>query len=210
MNVLGNLKNTNNLLAVCCLIIVCFISYAIYTEVVRFSPEIVIRTEADSRLLESSVQQIAEISTLVYHYTDIGFFNDQSAVAVFGREFRLLGTARSFIVSFAGEIRFGVDASEISIGIDGQVVNIAMPRISVLSHAIDMDSIQLLDERTGLFASLELEDYTSFIADRQHEIETRDATAHLLSQAQQNTEQAIYALLRSALDDDYSINFIWR
>jgi len=204
-------------MAICCLIIAGFIGFAIYGRITNasFIPiEVDTRVEIDSELLESSIRQIAELSTLAKQYTEVSFFADQTTVDVWGWQFNLPGTARSFILRFSGDIRFGIDVGEIQLRVVEDEyayggIYVYMPATVILTHAIDIESIQLLDERTGIFTSLELEDFTGFIADQQRYIESRASTLQFLTDAQRNAEEAVYTLLRAALGDlGYSITFV--
>ena len=189
---------------------VLFLTYFVITEVVRLRPTIEERVAIDSQQLEYSIRQVAELSTLVYNYTDIGFFDEQAAIAVFGREFNLPGTRRQLIARFEGAIRFGVDVSRVSVSVGEYVVTVHLPRVEMQVHTIDMDSIQLLDERTGIFVSFDLDDYAEIIAGWQQEIESRAIIGELLEQARQNTEEVLGVLLLSALPEEYAVNFVWR
>ena len=197
-------------LQIAALVSMCFVLLVCGFFIARLSgaaPTIVTRSEIDSGFLENNVREIAEFSTLSHHYTEISFFEDRSALLIFGRELNLPGTARSFILSFSGDIRFGIQGDDIQITVsenhsnDYSAVQVFLPPATILTHTIDMDSIQLLDERTGIFATLDLEDYTYFIARQQEYIEQRPNTAHLLEQAQHRAEHAIYTLVRASLGE---------
>ena len=200
---------------ICCVIIAGFIGFAFYQRIANVTPIVVdTRVEIDSELLESSIRQIAELSTLAQRYTEVSFFEDQSTVAIFGRELNLPGTARSFIIRFSGDIRFGIHADDIQVRVIendlgyGEIY-IYLPAVTILTHAIDMGSIELLDERTGIFARLDLEDYAYFIAQQQRYVENRASTIALMTDAARNAEEAIYVLLRAALGDaGHSITFV--
>ena len=183
-----------------------------------FTPSVETRQRLDSAMLTSSVRQIAELSTLVFGYNEVIIFEDQQTFTVFGAEVNIPGTARRFIVKFEGEMRFGIETG----GIRAEIIEyegenegryeilVHMPRVSILTHHVDIDSINLLDETTGLFVSFDLEDYTYFISARQQEVEAQEGTTELLSRAEQSAEEAVYALLRLvAPEEDYLINFIW-
>ena len=200
------------IIGICCIFLVCGFLIARLTGA---TPTVVTRSEIDSGFLENSVREIADLSTLSHRYTEISFFEDQAALLIFGRELNLPGTARSFILSFSGDIRFGILGDDIQISVlenhDDEYSNIQvfLPPAIVLTHAIDMDSVQLLDERTGIFTSFNLEDYTYFIARQQEHIEQRVNTSQFLAQAQEQAERAIYALLRAALaDGEHEISFV--
>ena len=212
---MGKVRNIIAIAGICCIVIAGFVGFAIYERITN--ADLIAwntRVEVNSELLESSIRQIAELSTLAQRYTEISSFEDQSTVAVFGREINLPGTARSFIVRFSGDIRFGVNVDDIQVRVveneyDYGEIYIYMPVTTILTHAIDMASIQILDERTGIFASLELEDYAYFIARKQEYIENRESTLQFITDAERNAEEAIYALLRTTLGNTgHSIVFV--
>jgi len=192
-----------------------FVGFGIYARIVNANfLQTDTRVAIDSELLESSIRQIAELSTLTQRYTEVSFFEERSTIAIFGREVTLPGTARSFILRFSGDIRFGIDVGAIRVRVvegrdDYGEIFVYMPEAVILMHAIDMASIQLLDERTGVFARLELEDYTYFIAQQQQYIEDRSSTRQLMAEADRNAEEAVYVLLRAALGDaGYVVRFV--
>ena len=218
---MGKLKLIKTVVIIFCVILAGFIGFAVYGRIANINfIQTGTRVEINSEELESSIRQIAELATLSQRYTEASFFEDQATLAIFGREFNLPGTARSFFLRFSGDIRFGIQVDDIRIRIvEGDTddehgygygeIFVYLPAGTILTHAIDMASIQLLDERTGIFARLELEDYTDFIAEQQHDIESRESTRQLLSYATRNAEDAIYILLRAALGHAaYSITFI--
>lgn len=210
---MSRLRSIIVIVGICCVVVAGFVGFAIYERIVNAN-RVSTRVEINSELLESSIRQIAELSTLTYRYTEVSFFEDQTTVAIFGRELNLPGTARSFMLRFSGDMRFGININDIQVRVveeddDYGEIFISMPYADILTHAIDMESIQLLDERTGIFVSLDLEDYTYFIAQQQQAIEHRKSTMQLMSDAERSAEEAIYILLRAALGDaGYSITFV--
>jgi hypothetical protein len=142
--------------------------------------------------------------------------DEQSTVAVFGIEFNIPGTARSLIIIFEGRMRFGINMNEIQITVSEQSedkhnVRVSLPNPVIQTHEIDMESIRLLDERTGIFVSFDLEEYTYFIANRKDYVETRASTQNLISQARESAQRSIYLFLRNILDEEYyDISFNWR
>jgi len=208
------LSKVQAIIGICCVIVAVAVGFGVYGMFTRSPPRIETRMEINSELLEASVKQIAELSTISYRYTEIGFFVDQTTVAIFGRDFNIPGTARSFIVRFTGDIRLGIDVSQVAISvydICAQYNNIvvSVPGASILTHAIDISSIQLLDESTGVFTSLDLDDFTYFIAGRQQEVELGSEVAALLLSSQESAEGAIYAMLRAVIGDiGHTIEFV--
>ena len=194
-----------------------FLLTHIITSRIRNSvPQITTRISANSATLEHSIREMGELATLEYTYETVGVFEDQSTMAVLGREINIPGTARSFIVMFEGRMRFGIDMEDISVDITQSnevyyYVRVSLPNPQIQTHELLPGTIQLLDSSTGLFSSLDLEDYTEFIYERMKQVENRASTLNLQSQAGESARRIIYAFLRAMLDEEYyRISIDWR
>jgi len=168
---------------------------------------------SDSALLEESVRRVAQLATLSLRYTEAGVEEDQRTIELFGQVTAIPGTMRRMIVRWQGDILFGINAEEISINIVQQVstreVQVTLPEAIILSHAIDLSSVQVLDETTGIFARHGLGDLSSFLDARHQYINTRAETVAMLQTAQANARDSIYHFLRLVLDDGmYTITFV--
>ena len=173
------------------------------------------RAETDSAMLEATVRRVAKLATMSIRYTEVMVHEDQNTIGLFGRAFGIPGTSRFLVARWQGDKLMGIDASDISVEIveheNHRDVVVSLPDTRILSHAIDFESIEVMNEGTGLFTSFATDDLTSFIADMQEEIETRASTLQLLHNTREATEEALYELLRLALrDGEYTISFIWR
>ena len=195
-------------------LVVGFAVYAIFTEVVRLRPVIEIeeRVTIDTEFLEYSVRQIAELSTLVYSYTHIGIFEDQAVIEILGWELAIPGTRRFVVSRFDGSIRMGIDVSQVSVSVDEDAyeVTVSLPRVGIQTHAIDLDSIEVLNEHSGLFVRFDLQLYAGILSQWQQEVENRGHVNLFLEQAQDNAEEVLRVLLLSTLPEEYTVNFIWR
>ncbi|MCL2194941.1 MAG: DUF4230 domain-containing protein [Oscillospiraceae bacterium] len=172
------------------------------------------RVTTDSALLEASVRQVAQLATLTLRYTEAGVEEDQRFVSILGWETAIPGTTRRMIVRWQGDIFFGINAEEIAIDIvdgeeDTSEVRVTLPDAVILSHAIDLSSVEVLDETTGIFARHSLSDLSTFLDARHQYINTRAETVVMLQTAQENAQDSIYQFLRLVLDDElYTIAFV--
>lgn len=175
-------------------------------------PAFGLRAVTDSAMLEQSVRQIGELATLEYSYEAVVVFRDQEEIGLFGLDIAIPGTARSIIFTFEGRMRFGIDMEQISISVvpigedeydTRHEVRVSIPPAGIQTHEIDMDSLNLLDERTGLFVSFDIEDYSHIIGDRMAEVQARPATLELIGQADENARHSIEIFLRTVLDEEY-------
>ena len=153
----------------------------------RGSGEPVITTDLISQRLDA----ISELATVEYHYTNMGKFENQ--VDFYGWKVPL--TKKSFIVSYDGTIKAGVDLSEVQVDVSGGAVTVTLPEARVLSHEIDGESIQIFDETKNIFNPLQISDYTGFTSDQKKEVEQRALEKGLLTEAAEKAAGAVERLL---------------
>ena len=170
------------------------------------------RTTINSEILQSRIEQIAELATLNYIYQNVGVFERYSAGRLFGLEWRWPGTTRSFIIRFDGEVRFGIDIDRIFVDVDNieNIITITMPPARVLTHVVHEHTVEVLDESTGLFTSSSVADYPEFMAYEKARREAWLIENGLLEQAERNARSSIQGLIEAIteqLDEDYEIIF---
>lgn len=153
----------------------------------RGGGEPVITTDLISQRLDA----ISELATVEYHYTNMGKFENQ--VDFYGWKVPL--TKKSFIVSYDGTIKAGVDLSEVRVDVSGGAVTVTLPEARVLSHEIDEESIQIFDETKNIFNPLQISDYTGFTSDQKKEVEQRALEKGLLTEAAEKAAGAVERLL---------------
>lgn len=153
----------------------------------RGNGEPVITTDLISQRLDA----ISELATVEYHYTNMGKFENQ--VDFYGWKVPL--TKKSFIVSYDGIIKAGVDLAEVQVDVSGSTVTVTLPEAQVLSHEIDEESIQIFDETKNIFNPLQISDYTGFTSDQKKEVEQRALEKGLLAEAAEKAAGAVEQLL---------------
>ena len=200
---------SRTLLASYAVLITLALFFAVYANMQNSAPLAVTTTEVDSRLLEMNIRQVAELATLVYHYTDVGVFEEQTTISIFGRSFSLPGTSKNFIIMYDGDMRLGIDISQIAIRVSDFDIFISLPTAEVLSHTIHEGSVQVLDENAGIFNRWSVSDYPNFIDRQKQEKEYSLIAGGLLEEASANAQEAILRLLSSMpeLTDDYRFIF---
>ena len=117
-----------------------------------------------SDLLGQQLQAAQELVSVEYHYTNMGKFENQ--VDFYG--WKVPFTTKSFIVSYDGVIKAGVDLSTARVQVDEatQTIIITLPEGQILSHEIPEESIEVFDETHNLFNPITIEDYTGFTRDQ--------------------------------------------
>ena len=156
-----------------------------------------------SDLLGQQLQTVQELVSVEYHYTNMGKFENQ--VDFYG--WKVPFTTKSFIVSYDGVIKAGVDLSTARVQVDEatQTITITLPEGQILSHEIPEESIEVFDETHNLFNPITIEDYSGFQADQQGVMEEKALQAGLLTQAQDQAEAAVTGLLTPLLDEGQTL-----
>lgn len=146
-----------------------------------------------SDLLSEQLRSAQELVSVAYYYTNMGRFENQ--VDFYG--WKVPFTTKSFIVSYDGTIKAGVDLSQVQVEVDGMAmaVTVRLPESRILSHEIPEDSIEVFDESDNLFNRITIEDYTGFTLEQKEVMEQRAEEGGLLSSADEKARVAVKSLL---------------
>ncbi len=173
---------------------------AVYEEAVK---------EVNIRTINAEIQNIGELATVEYLYTDAGKFEDQGEL--FGRELPFSFTTKSFIVKWDGSIKAGVDISRVRAEVNEaeKEIIVYIPKAEILSHEIKTGSVETLDEKNGLFNKISVEDIREFGTAGREAMEQRAVENGLLDQAFENAEGIILGLMEVATAEEagYRIRF---
>ncbi|MCI8681335.1 MAG: DUF4230 domain-containing protein [Oscillospiraceae bacterium] len=143
-------------------------------------------------LLASQLRSVQELVTVSYYYTNMGRFENQ--VDFYG--WKVPFTTKSFIVSYDGVIKAGVDLEKLQVSIGDGEVTVTLPESRIISHEIPEDSLEVFDESDNLFNHITIEDYTAFTRDQKSAMEQRAVDGGLLDRANQEARTAVDSLLR--------------
>lgn len=167
-------------------------------------------TQITSDALHQEIEQIGELATVSYYYTNMGKFEDALKFFVHDVPF----TTKSFILSYDGNIKAGIDLSAIDVNVSDTVITVSLPSAHITSHDVDMDSVIFYDEKNSIFNGLSAEDVTEFLGTQQKLMEEKAINNGLLTKAEENTEQVLKTLLNNFIkindenDTPYELRFI--
>jgi len=163
-------------------------------------------TKMTSDLLSQQIQGISELATVEYNYTNMGKFENQATFYGWKVPF----TTKSFIISYDGKIKAGIDMSQVEVKISGKTITVSVPQSQILSHEIDEESIEVFDETKNIFNQISITDYNQFAIDQKDKMEENVIEKGLLDEAQDKVETVITSFIKSSyqLSDEYEIKFI--
>ncbi|WP_050636977.1 DUF4230 domain-containing protein [Candidatus Stoquefichus sp. SB1] len=159
-------------------------------------------TVMTSDLLSQQIQSISELATVEYNYTNMGKFENQATFYGWKVPF----TTKSFIISYDGKIKAGIDMSVVEVKISGKTIHVKVPQAKILSHEIDEKSIEVFDETKNIFNQISITDYNQFAIDQKDKMESNVKEKGLLKEAQEKAQSTIETFVKSLdLKDEYKI-----
>ncbi len=180
-------------------------------EVERLSDEAAVYEELSKEvvvgLINTEIKQIGELATVEYLYTDAAKYTDPKQL--FGVDIPF--TTKSLIVKWDGSIKAGVKMDEITVEVkkDIKEIVIQMPKAEILSHEIENNSFETLDEKNGLFNPIKVDDVRQLDAESQVHMENRAIENGLLDKALENAKDIVYRLVNTdmVVEQGYKIIF---
>lgn len=160
-------------------------------------------TKMTSDLLSQQIQNISELAVVEYNYTNMGKFENQATFYGWKVPF----TTKSFIISYDGKIKVGIDMSLVEVKIKGKNISVSVPEAKILSHEIDEKSIEIFDETKNIFNQISITDYNQFAIDQKESMENKAKEKGLLEEAQNKAQETIKTFVESmySSDDEYKI-----
>jgi hypothetical protein len=158
--------------------------------------------------LHSRIVSIGELATLQYDYRTLIRHNDSRQI--FGWNVPL--TQKSYIIMVDGTMKIGIDASELAINVSEQTntITIIIPNAKILSHELFAHSMEILDESSGLFNRISINDWAT-MEDAEKEAMVKIATEKdLFIRAENDAVRMFQALIEGIVPDDYIVNITRR
>ena len=157
------------------------------------------------KTIEGKMQEISDLATYKYAYTNTA--SQESSLKI--KNWNIPFTTKRFIVKYDGEIKAGVDLSKVTIKVsDDDTITITMPKAAILSHEIDENSLEVLDETKNIFNRIQIDDYNSFQAEQKKICEEYALERGLLDKAYENAKKVISEMIQTVPDaKDYKVVF---
>lgn len=162
-------------------------------------------SDITSTLLKNQIQSALELTTTKYVYTNAGSFENQKNFYGWDVPF----TRSHFIVTYDGTIHSGIDLEEVDVQISGQNIQVTLPEAKVLSHEIDDNSLEVLDENSSTFNKIEVKDFQDFASNQKEKVEQDAIDNGLLEETQEQTKKGIQSILEvnpEIESGEYSLN----
>lgn len=160
-------------------------------------------------LKESQLQSVCELATLETYYHNTVRMDDKKQVLWWDTKTQLW-------IEYSGIVKVGVDFSEVSMKVEGDVIQITIPEAKVLDYKVDEASLtedSYLVGKSGLFApEISAEKQSdAFAAAEEKMKETAENDKSLLLQARQRAETLLEEYVRNIGElqgKEYHVEFV--
>lgn len=168
----------------------------------------------DSTTIGASFNEIAELATEEYAFSDVGKF-DQEGLQIAG--LKVPFTDRNFLVTYSGRVTAGLrNAGSVETQVDdtAKTLTITLPAVEVLDSHIDAHSVEVYDQTMNPINQLRVSDVTEFIANREDAARDKAVAEGLLDRAREHAEQLMLshatALTAGTNMDGYTLSVDWK
>ena len=145
--------------------------------------------------LIQGIKSVRELTTLRQNFQSVVMFKDRKT----WMRVPIPGTERKFILKYGGVIACGSDLESIQISerLAVNSVRMIVPRSKLLDIYADMKSVQVYDQRAGIFTSTKLNDQNREIAENLEEVRQEAMQSDILRRADENTRMVLTSLAAS-------------
>ena len=155
--------------------------------------------------LKASIEDIGDLVTVEYNYTDILTYKDSLTLM----DMKIPFTDKSYIIKYNGYIKAGVDLSKAVVkDIKETSVEHDVPVAKITDSVLDEKSMVILDQKNNIFNPLDLGDYQDTLKKELNARELKAKKDGLLERAQDNADKILRKLLQGLGFKDIKINFI--
>lgn len=152
------------------------------------------KPESDLTPRVSQMKAICELSVMECYYHNVAKFYEEDA-----ETFLFWSKDKEFWIEYGGIVKLGIDASAVSMEVDGDVVSIALPEATVLGCKVDQTT---LGEDAYIVADgsakVTADDQTEAFAAAQKDMEeTAAQDTTLLTMARQRVQQLLEEYIRN-------------
>ncbi len=153
--------------------------------------------------LKASIEDIGDLVTVEYNYTDILTYKDSLTLM----DMKIPFTDKSYIIKYNGYIKAGVDLSKAVVkDMKETSVELDVPVATITDSVLDEKSMVILDQKNNIFNPLDLGDYQDTLKKELNARELKAKKDGLLERAQDNADKILRKLLQGLGFKDIKIN----
>lgn len=162
-------------------------------------------------IMQEKLRGIGELATEEYAYTEVASYDSRKTVELFGQNVNVPLTRSSFIYSYDGAIKAGIDFTGVSVEKDDslKIITVRLPTARILSSELFLDSFRLYDEKNNIFNPIGVESLNDANLLLKENAEKRAVENGLLERADEQARILIRSLLESTFRiDGYTVRTV--
>lgn len=168
---------------------------------------ITVEKEISSEILQDGVRELGLLVTDEYYFTEVVSYSSIKRLW----KIDLGITESSYLASYDGIVRAGVDLSAASIDKDDakKRITVSLPAAEIVSVDIDPETFQLYSEKAGLGNPISAEDFNNSLVELEATARDKALERGLLERADENAKALIRNVIGALCDlNEYSLVFV--
>lgn len=169
----------------------------------NLTPAVENSTVVNITQLKQQIVSIGELATLEYNYTTLITMKDSHSI----KGWNIPLTQKSYIIAVDGTMKIGIDVSDVSVDAseDTKTISITIPKAKILSHELHEDSMEVLEESSGLFNPVSIEDWPTMAIAKKQEIEDEVSESDAFVRAEDDAVRMLQALIVGVVPEEYTV-----
>ena len=167
---------------------------------------VTVEKEITASILQEGVREVGVLVTDEYYFTEVVSYS--SVKKLWNIELGI--TESSYLVSYDGVVRAGVDLSAAEVEKDDgrKIITVTLPAAEIRGVDIDPESFRLYSEKTGLGNPLSVEDFNNSLVELEATARDKAIDRGLLARSDENARALIRNLIGALVDlEEYTLEF---
>lgn len=161
----------------------------------------------DIAYIDREIKDIGEMATIEYLYTNAAKFDIPAEILK--KDVKFL--SKTFTIKYDGIVKAGIDIEKVRVEenkIKKEII-VYLPAAEILSHELDYESFETLNEKDNIFNQIKTDDVHRFDAECKKNMEERIIEIGVLDKAYENAKTIIYRLIYTdaVKELEYSVVF---
>ena len=168
---------------------------------------VTVEKEISSAILTDGVRELGLLVTDEYYFTEVVSYSSIKKLW----KIDLGITESSYLASYDGVVRAGVDLAEASIEKDeeNRRITVTLPAAAITDVDIDPESFQLYSEKAGLGNPISAEDFNNSLVELETTAREKAVQRGLLTRADENAHTLVRNMIAALCDlNEYTLVFV--
>lgn len=168
------------------------------------------RVVVDASEFESKIQDVSELATLEYQYTNVGIVDGEKQFSFWNQKIPFTG--KTAVIVMDGEIKVGIDCSKTEVDCDDKKKEIVvkLPPSAILSNELDEKSMTVVEDEQSIFNKLTQEDHNNLRKQIKEKALENAKKSNVLEVADERAQLLIKDMIESFpnVKGNYTVRFV--